>query len=529
MKHLVLILLVCVMVIPALFVMPATVSAATTVYANDFAGWQAAVGGVYITEDFNDTTLNSGLSVVSDLGYIDTTYGWWWDQLNYSGGPTTFTTWKFANPIRAFGGTWNLASFEHNIGGPGSNIEVLTLDGSWISIGVIDRESLDVFWGFVSDVPFTQVRLQAYNNEGWTERYVLDNMVYSISQGVQITLPSAGDSFWITNQTVSGAVVPVMPTINCQAKVVGITPDPTASTKFTWDYEIHYNPSDNSEYGPDEDISYKWPSSPAVVGSSFQLNFRNVIQGGDLTIKVTAIINENTYSDSKTVKILARNPSVSAITDLITNQVGINHTLWRIASVESDFTQFLNNGYPNWSHDKHWGVGIMQLTPYTDWGGAPVVWDWTKNAKGGIDKFKTCLSIANRWHNTIADFIGFKTLVNNYNQIRANNGLPPLTISVPKLTSGDFATDNIQQRERDTIRMYNGAAGKDIYYDNVYKPLHEYRIERDSNGVLVLDNINEHSLRADAKWVEVPVGERPQNVGDPDYVNHVLSEPIPGS
>jgi len=180
------------LVVPLTLALPAVASASTTVYDNDQSGWEAAVG-TWLTEDFNDATLNPEISVVSDLGYIDTTYGWWWDQLNYSGGPTTFTTWSFATPIYAYGGTWNLGEIGDppDVGGPGSNIEVL-INGSWESVGVIDGDYIDVFWGFVSDVPFTQVRLQAYNAEGWTERYVLDDMVYSelpgyLTGGGQIT------------------------------------------------------------------------------------------------------------------------------------------------------------------------------------------------------------------------------------------------------------------------------------------------------------------------------------------------------
>lgn len=162
----------------------ALASPSITVYDNDQAGWEAAVG-CWEVEDFTDEILNPGVSVVSDLGEIlvpPVAPGLWWDQLDYDGGPTTFTTWTFANPIYAFGGTWDAGSDReydgHPVGGPGSNIEVL-IDGSWVSVGVIDNDYIDVFWGFVSDVPFTQVRLQAYNDEGWTERYTLDNMVYS--------------------------------------------------------------------------------------------------------------------------------------------------------------------------------------------------------------------------------------------------------------------------------------------------------------------------------------------------------------
>jgi hypothetical protein len=165
-------------------VVPSPAMAATTVYDNDQAGWEAAVGS-WETEDFEDGVVGPGISVVSDNGYVYTQASGndlWYDSLTYSAGPTAYTTFTFDDPIYAFGGTWDLGSWleDPEIGGPGSNIEVL-MDGSWQSVGVIDNDYIDVFWGFVSDTPFTQVRLQAYNDEGWTERYTLDDMVYSFS------------------------------------------------------------------------------------------------------------------------------------------------------------------------------------------------------------------------------------------------------------------------------------------------------------------------------------------------------------
>jgi len=179
-KRLLSLFLAIALVVPLTLARPAVASASTTIYDGDQSGWEAAVGD-WLTEDFNDTTLNPEISVVSDYGEI--VYGFWYDELYYSGGPTSFTTWTFSKPIYAFGGTWDLGStwsdeFGRRVGGPGSNIEVL-INGTWESVGVIDRDYEWEFWGFVSDVPFTQVRLQAYNDEGWVERHRLDDMVYS--------------------------------------------------------------------------------------------------------------------------------------------------------------------------------------------------------------------------------------------------------------------------------------------------------------------------------------------------------------
>ena len=139
-------ILTLVFVFAALFI-TSTSSAVIYIYDNDPVGWYNAVGGVYIMEDFDDATLNPGLSVVSDYGYIDTTNNWWFDYLYYDTielEPTSFTTWTFATPIYAFGGFWDLGSYDDPpVGGPGSNIEVL-INGSWVQVGVIDNDKINV-------------------------------------------------------------------------------------------------------------------------------------------------------------------------------------------------------------------------------------------------------------------------------------------------------------------------------------------------------------------------------------------------
>jgi hypothetical protein len=126
-----------------------------TVYANDRPGWESAVV-CYDEEFFTDTTLNPGVSVVSDYpGYVDTTKGVWWDRLVCPDYGLTTTTWQFDPPIVGFGGNWNPGI----PGGPGARIAV-AINGSWVSVGEIPNHYTGEFWGFVSTVPFSQVRLE---------------------------------------------------------------------------------------------------------------------------------------------------------------------------------------------------------------------------------------------------------------------------------------------------------------------------------------------------------------------------------
>jgi hypothetical protein len=151
----------------------------TTVYADDQAGWEAAAG-MWETEDFTDAILNPGVSVTSGMGYVDVVNGLWWDRLTCPDYGLTTTTWTFADPIYAFGGTWNPGV----PGDPGAAIAVSMDGASWVYVGEIPETYINQFWGFVSDVPFTQVLLGPGSecNGAWCETYEMDNMVYSVQE-----------------------------------------------------------------------------------------------------------------------------------------------------------------------------------------------------------------------------------------------------------------------------------------------------------------------------------------------------------
>ena len=69
----------------------------------------------------------------------------------------------------------------------------------------------------------------------------MDDMVYSLVQGVRITLPCEAETFWINYwTTVEGEGEPIMPSINCQAQMYGFALDPTSVTKFSWEAQIEY-------------------------------------------------------------------------------------------------------------------------------------------------------------------------------------------------------------------------------------------------------------------------------------------------
>ena len=141
------------------------------IYTNE-ASWDAAVG-TFSVEDFNDTTLNSGLSFATSAGSISG--GVWNDYLV----PTTNTTeWSFTAPVRGFGGTWDLSP-----AGPGTGI-ALYLEGVLKLVDEIPNTLVGDFWGFIATFEFDRVLLTAGSQSGSAETYTLDNMKYGPTAAV---------------------------------------------------------------------------------------------------------------------------------------------------------------------------------------------------------------------------------------------------------------------------------------------------------------------------------------------------------
>jgi hypothetical protein len=144
--------------------------AATVNFFSDKTSWSSAAGS-FVTEDFNDATLNPDVSVVSSVGNI--AGGIWSDRI--TGSQTT--AFSFAPQINSFGGDWDLAG----PGGSGSGITLtMTLfdGGTELLSQEISASLAGTFWGFTSDESFTSVMLTLGSGRG-VETYHLDNMVYA--------------------------------------------------------------------------------------------------------------------------------------------------------------------------------------------------------------------------------------------------------------------------------------------------------------------------------------------------------------
>ena len=151
----------------------ATVSAATTVYT-DKTAWENALGSQFLTEDFSDLELNTGVSFVSsESGHINPALGYYQDVLASTSQNSPMTTWSFTPEIIAYGGNWTLGG----PGGSGNSLQVFIADSS-LNVGSIPNSYSGEFWGFISDSSFTSVNLIGGGGTN-QQHYNLDDMVYS--------------------------------------------------------------------------------------------------------------------------------------------------------------------------------------------------------------------------------------------------------------------------------------------------------------------------------------------------------------
>lgn len=149
-------------------------AATLTVYTNK-ANWIANVAS-FDTENFDDAILNPGVQVTSDAGSVNVGLGVW-DDILQPAGTIQETTFSFDPALLAFGGDWDLTP---GGGGPSGIRVTLTLinQGTQVLTEKIDQVIQGgYFFGFTSDVAFTDVLLQADDVIN-AESFYLDDMVY---------------------------------------------------------------------------------------------------------------------------------------------------------------------------------------------------------------------------------------------------------------------------------------------------------------------------------------------------------------
>jgi hypothetical protein len=295
---------------------------------------------------------------------------------------------------------------------------------------------------------------------------------------------------------------PQMPVINARAIITGEAPDPTRTTRFVWTVTIRFQAS-GCLNGRAREINDSFQLTS--VGGDCAIVFPHV-RGGELIISASADL-PTICLESRThgLSIRGTNPFRA---ELNAACGGLNAQ--RIAAHESGQRQFIgavNGGTgtcPLFSGDRLGGVGLFQITrpaPSDD-----EHWDWRANVTRGLQIFAQKRAAAADYPRRVRQSAGFRALVNRFNAGRPT----PAVIVLP-----DYSA---QQLELDSIRGYNGWAGHDAFG----MELHEFRVPLDAAGNLVVD-VDAATGRGTIQWDQVPAAARPQNTGDPNYVNHVLA------
>lgn len=311
---------------------------------------------------------------------------------------------------------------------------------------------------------------------------------------------------------------PEMPRISFRCNVFGADPATVARTTFHWELRINFDAS-HCPRGPSRQINMT--HHQAVLGDNLIPVFPT-FRGGNLTASVRATIRGRLRTVRLShVQIAGTNPSRADLFAALPHD-----TLRRICLQESGGgRQFAArpdggvSGCPLWSGDGLGGVGLFQITnprPSDD-----EVWNWRANVAGGIGIFNSKVGLARAYPERVRRSAGFRRLVDAFNAHRRHtHAEPPLTITLPDFSTGDLITTC--QLELDAIRGFNGWAGN----DGLGHELHEFRVARDNHGRLRVQNIDEQHRTGTAVWERVPVADRPQTTGDPDYVAHVLGQQV---
>jgi hypothetical protein len=329
---------------------------------------------------------------------------------------------------------------------------------------------------------------------------------------------------------------PTMPTVSAKARVVGVTPDPTPTTDFTWtaSLRVHENvPSRDVDFA-DEIVQDTVTTGEALY--TLALEDPAALRGGQLKLAATATVDGDELSGETPdgLVIDGTNPQRSAIQGYL-DQENVNpgrglatgdvrDALKRIACQESQQRQFraaANGGVGPALVSGDDGVGIFQITnsPCDPFAGCrAALFDWRDNIDRGIAAFREKVGIAAGYPTSLRRSQEYQNFVDNtVNPQRVAAGLRPIpTAPAPRFTTAGLlgaATPN--QLLEDAVRGYNGFAGRLLGL-----PLHEWR--PDTDYLVTATNQQLGGIQNDAAvWQRVPVADRPAGVGDPAYLGNV--------
>ncbi|WP_288356390.1 hypothetical protein [uncultured Cycloclasticus sp.] len=161
-----------------------SVNAASVNFYNSLATFEATHFSGSL-EQFEDATLNAGLSITSSNGSVSYSGGVMQDRLTRSSGNST--TFEFGSAVNAFGGIFDLG-----VAGFGQGIE-FTIQAFQGSSEVLSQQFTgNGFFGFITDASnlFNKVIFTAGSSSGSAETYTLDDLHYGLHTAA-VPVPAA--------------------------------------------------------------------------------------------------------------------------------------------------------------------------------------------------------------------------------------------------------------------------------------------------------------------------------------------------
>lgn len=218
----------------------------------------------------------------------------------------------------------------------------------------------------------------------------------ALAQPAAVT-PNAGTPVLVIDVPVPGQefaidATPTMPAIKCQARIVGVAPDPTPRTAFNWFIEI-VEPRQAGTCASAGVSCVYFDQANGLVGGVWLPQFQGY-RGGDVRIGVSVTYAGSVLRAETRVKIIGTNPPFSEVHKACG---GSTTDAAKIACHESGMQQFRKSGLPVLGPGGD--VGIMQLC-----GPKPATcderWNWRANVAAGIALFTTHSAAARQYLDT---------------------------------------------------------------------------------------------------------------------------------
>jgi hypothetical protein len=345
------------------------------------------------------------------------------------------------------------------------------------------------------------------------------------------------------------SALPSFPIVQAKARVVGLTPDPTASTTFRWSVslKVHENfPAKNVDFGHPESGESEVVQNITTTGEGlYTLRFKHAatILGGLLQLTATATNNGIPLPGvapgvtPRGLRIDGTNPQRSAIQEYIDqhsdmvpklSDVDVRDTLKRMACRESggqlQFRAPANGGIGPELVAPDDGVGILQITnsPCDPFLACPgVIFNWQRNIDKAIAALQEKSDFARPYPGILRNeerYINFIQFTVNPQRAKAHlkliSGAPAPDFTV----EGSIDSSNPpNQLLRDTVRGYNGFGPKGS--DGYGHSLHEFKPNTDFlMQVQEVDGLDSNWR----VWQEVPASQF--HYGDSDYLTHVVKQ-----